>query len=68
MRRVGKRTQPGGKTLDRHGIGRVCAHLGCETILSRYNSDPTCYRHTGDRNLSLHVRGVKVNPTRDNPV
>ena len=45
MRR-GHRIQPGGKTLDRHGIGRACAHLGCETILSRYNSDPTCYLHT----------------------
>ena len=64
MRRVGKRTQPGGKTLDRHGIGRVCAHLGCETILSRYNSDLTCYRHTGYRKPGLRVRGVQVNLTR----
>ncbi len=35
-----------GKKLQDFGPGRVCAHGGCRTVLSRYNSGPTCTLHT----------------------
>ncbi|HYJ61654.1 MAG TPA: hypothetical protein VE032_09355 [Actinomycetota bacterium] len=27
--------------------GRHCDHPGCSTVLSTYNSSPTCWLHTG---------------------
>ncbi|MCJ7753590.1 MAG: hypothetical protein MUP13_03410 [Thermoanaerobaculales bacterium] len=45
-----------GKESRKHGIGRVCAHSECDSILSRYNSEPTCYLHTGYRRLSIRGR------------
>lgn len=30
----------------RAAAGRCCEHAGCTTILSTYNSSPTCYLHT----------------------
>jgi len=28
-----------------YAAGRVCAHDGCRTVLSIYNSEPECARH-----------------------
>ncbi len=26
--------------------GRLCSHLGCQTVLSTYNASSTCFLHT----------------------
>jgi hypothetical protein len=34
-----------GKSRSRAQQGRVCEHEGCETVLSTYNSETTCWTH-----------------------
>jgi hypothetical protein len=56
MRQRGFRIRPRGKKSRRHGVGRVCAHSECDTILNRYNPEPTCYQHTGYRRSRIYGR------------
>lgn len=34
--------------VETYGEGRVCAHPGCATVLSKYNPDPVCGAHQGE--------------------
>ncbi len=40
-----KRIRGGVRRPQQHGIGRVCEHPGCETVLSRYNRRDLCGVH-----------------------
>ena len=35
-----------GRAAQEYGVGRVCAHPGCNNFLSRYNPDDICSSHT----------------------
>jgi len=41
------------RRLARNPKGRVCAHPGCDTILTTYNPSPHCFRH--DKSWSTRV-------------
>ena len=36
--------------------GRVCAHAGCQTVLSVYNPEDRCWEHTPPSPYLLNVR------------
>ena len=40
----------------RSGGGRPCAHEGCSTILSTYNSATTCWTHMPNTTRRTHDR------------
>lgn len=44
------RSQEGTLPNKDYGRGRICAHEGCSTILSRYNSGNVCAAHEKDNN------------------
>ncbi|MGO8683996.1 MAG: hypothetical protein ACLQUT_05385 [Thermoleophilia bacterium] len=50
---VGSRPVSVPMALPTYGSGRVCAHVGCGTILSRYNSSKLCAAHETARNLEV---------------
>lgn len=44
--------------------GRVCAHHGCETKLSKYNKATHCYAHTPVTYPLVRGKRRKKNPKR----
>jgi hypothetical protein len=50
--RVGGRERPS-RTF---AAERICASEGCETPLSRYNADVTCWQHTAPKPYTPAVR------------
>jgi hypothetical protein len=60
-------TAPGKGKARREEGGRVCAHPGCGTVLSTYNSSPTCWIHQADaivRSERTNRRGLPTHPER----
>jgi hypothetical protein len=47
VRALGRRTETAtGRVVQSFGDDRVCAALGCDVRLSRYNPDAHCWIHT----------------------
>lgn len=49
-----------GKSPRRAGAGRVCAHRGCPTVLSMYNTGERCWEHTAPTPYLLNVRRFRT--------
>jgi hypothetical protein len=45
-----------GRGPRRGRVGRVCAHEGCRTVLSIYNTGDRCWEHTQATPYLLNVR------------
>ena len=48
---------PGKGITSRGAVGRLCSFEGCDTIVSKYNPQPTCWKHSeSTRRLPLDGR------------
>ncbi|HEX3301136.1 MAG TPA: hypothetical protein VHW68_13650 [Actinomycetota bacterium] len=54
--------QTGKQALRREPAGRRCAFPACETVLSTYNTSPTCWVHTTA--TPRHPLAPSTNPIR----
>lgn len=57
---TGKRVSGGIRPSRTYDEGRVCAHPGCKTQLSRYNRREYCYSHAPTRFPRLRGRVVEA--------
>ena len=53
---------PPAQQIQTHQVGRVCAHLTCNTRLSRYNDEEFCAVHQVARpfNIAAHIRRERL--------